>query len=307
MSSSGREAYVCSRAWGRLSIWASAGSCGGLHRRPCDVLLVQLAVAQAAVENADQPVGKYPQRFLVSLLPGTLKVVVASGSRRGREGGEGPPLAGIGQPVVANEPGQHHLGPARGLGDGRGAGVVFACPTIVVAVRIISELGEYPGAEDWSKSWQTEVDLGVRVRFQRAVEFLLLVVDPGPDGSDEAGQVGHGHAAGLGHHGRLLQLGSTQRVADRDRPFLGVVTARLTESAGDLGQRQRPALGGSRGPLQQGQRIRLAEVFTERLQCPGIELAKGAPKLVAELLTGPDQALVGARQDLDRLGQLGVL
>src|SRR5437879_13461924 len=97
----------------------------------------------------------------------------------------------------------------------------------------------------------------------------------------------------------LLQLGSTQRVADRDRPFLGIVTARLTESAGDLGQRQRPALGGSRGPLQQGQRIRLAEAFTERLQCPGIELAKSAPKLVAEVLPGPDEALLEARKSRD--------
>jgi hypothetical protein len=51
----------------------------------------------------------------------------------------------------------------------------------------------------------------------------------------------------------------------------------------------------------------LVEVGTERLKSSRVELAQGGPKLIAELLTGPDQALVGARQDLDRFGQLGVL
>ena len=46
----------------------------------------------------------------------------------------------------------------------------------------------------------------------------------------------------------------------------------------------------------------LAEVGAERLRSSRVELAQGGPKLIAELL-----ALVGACQDLDRLGQLGVL
>jgi hypothetical protein len=125
------------------------------------------------VEDTNQTVGQDPQRFLVALVPGTLSVVVAPGARRGRDGGEGPPLAGVGQPLVANEPGQHHPGPARGLGDGRGASVVLARLTILVTVRIVTELRQCPGAEDRRKSWQTEVDLGVRVRFQRDVQLLL--------------------------------------------------------------------------------------------------------------------------------------
>src|SRR5437867_8687900 len=130
---------------------------GDLNRRPGDVLAVQLLVAQTAVEDAHQSIGDDPQRLIVSLLSGTLEVVVAPGSGRRGDGGEGPSLAGISQPVVADEPRQHHLGPAGSLGDGRGAGVVLARLTIVVAVRIVSELGQCPGAEDGSKSWQTEV------------------------------------------------------------------------------------------------------------------------------------------------------
>src|ERR1700737_2515968 len=112
MSSPGLKAYVCSQIEGQLSPGAGAGSCGCLQRRPRDVLPIQLAVSEAAVEDADQPVGQYSQRFFVILFPVTLKVVVAPGAGRGGEGGEGPALAGIGQPVVANESSQHHLGPA---------------------------------------------------------------------------------------------------------------------------------------------------------------------------------------------------
>ena len=122
-------------------IHAAASSSGGQAMSS----RYSLTVAQAAVEDANQTVGQDPQRFLVALVSGTLSVVVAPGAGRGRDGGEGPPLAGVGQPLVANEPGQHHPGPARGLGDGRGASVVLARLTILVAVRIVTELRQCPG------------------------------------------------------------------------------------------------------------------------------------------------------------------
>ncbi len=37
-------------------------------------------MTQATVEDADQPVGQYPQRLLMALLPATERVVVASGA-----------------------------------------------------------------------------------------------------------------------------------------------------------------------------------------------------------------------------------
>src|SRR5215469_16006446 len=167
----------CPSSSGRRNPPGRALRRGGLRRRPGDVFSVELAVAQAAVEDADQPVGQYPQRLLVALFVGALEVVVASGARRRRDRREGPQLAHVREPVVANEPGQHHPAPARGLRDGRGASVVLTRPTILVAVRIVTELRQCPGAEDRRKSWQTEVDLGVRVYFQSAVELLLQLVD----------------------------------------------------------------------------------------------------------------------------------
>ena len=48
----------------------------------------------------------------------------------------------------------------------------------MVAVRVFSELAEYPGAEDHTESWQGTNDDGVRVLFKMVGQLGLEVYDP---------------------------------------------------------------------------------------------------------------------------------
>jgi hypothetical protein len=51
---------------------------------------------------------------------------------------------------------------------------------ILVAVQVIAELCEHPGAEDHRESWQGADDLGVLVRLKMLAQLLLELIDLGP-------------------------------------------------------------------------------------------------------------------------------
>ena len=76
---------------------------------------------------------------------------------------ERPLLQGVGQPAVAGVAGEHGSAGAGGPGDGRGAGVVLACPGVGVTARVVAEFGQDPGAEDDAEAGLAGVDLSVRV------------------------------------------------------------------------------------------------------------------------------------------------
>jgi hypothetical protein len=59
----------------------------------------------------------------------------------------------------------------------------------VVAVRVVPELTEHPGAEHNTKSWQGAVDVGVRVRLQRGLELGDLIVELSDDMNSGGGPV----------------------------------------------------------------------------------------------------------------------
>src|SRR5207248_10381930 len=139
---------------------------GGLQDRPGHLFPVELAMPEAAMQNAHQPVAQSPQRLPVRLAPAPQLSVVAAGARRARDGRERPQVAAVGQPPVAHETGQHHLALPRLPGDGRGPGAVLARLSIDVASLVVAELTQNPGAEDVAESRQTEVDLGVRVHLE---------------------------------------------------------------------------------------------------------------------------------------------
>src|SRR6202161_3178449 len=115
---------------------------------PGGCFVVAGAGFDAAVDDADEAVAELAERGVVAEPAGTLPVVVGAGSRGCRQGGEGLRLQGVGEPLVADEPGQDDFAAAGRAGDGAGPGVVFAGFGGGVAAGGVSELGKHPGAVD---------------------------------------------------------------------------------------------------------------------------------------------------------------
>src|SRR5271165_6005647 len=130
---------------------------------PGGFLVVEGAGLQTSVQDADEPVGDLAQGGVVLGTAGAFGVVEGPGAGRGAEGGEGLGHECVGEPVVADEPGHDGFLLARGAGEGAGGGVVLAGFAGGVAVRVVAELAEDPGAEDGSQAGLGPVDLSVRV------------------------------------------------------------------------------------------------------------------------------------------------
>src|ERR1700694_2025781 len=77
-----------------------AGCWKGGEGRPGDVLVVEAAMAQAAVEDADEPIADGTKRLVMGGAPCTVGTVGTLGTRRGRQGREGPEVAGRLKPGV---------------------------------------------------------------------------------------------------------------------------------------------------------------------------------------------------------------
>src|SRR5829696_7668961 len=130
---------------------------------PGGVFVVGGVVAQAGVQDGDEPVGEGAEGLVVGSAAGALAVVVAAGATGGGEGGEGLLVEGVGETPVPGPAGQHDAFGAGSLGDRRHAGVVLPGPGVGVAVGVIPHLGEHPGGEDRPEPGLAQVDLSVRV------------------------------------------------------------------------------------------------------------------------------------------------
>src|SRR5215831_4231204 len=126
-------------------------------------LVVAGAGFQAAVQDADEPVGELAQGGWVAGPAGAELVIVGAGARRGGQGGEGLAVEGVAEPVVVHVPGRDGSLLARLAGDRAGGGVVLAGLGAGVAVRVVAELAKNPGAEDQSQAGLGHDDLSVRV------------------------------------------------------------------------------------------------------------------------------------------------
>src|SRR5713226_2263838 len=175
-------------------------------RRPSEVLAVDLAVGQAAVQDADQAVAESASRLMMSLAAGAEDVISMPGAFGASEGRERPLVASVGEPTVARDPGEHDLASTGGFGDGRRARIAFASLRIQEASSVITELGHSPGAEDNTESRQTEVDFGVRVHFKTRGQLLLEGCDLQVELFDDGDASGDAVAIGLGEQRRHLQL-----------------------------------------------------------------------------------------------------
>src|ERR1700724_3583709 len=132
--------------------------------RPGGFLVVEGACFEAAVQDADEPVGELAEGGVVVGAAVSLFVVVGAGAGGCLERGEGLGYEGIDEPVVVDVPGQGDLLLAGGAGDGAGGGVVLPGLGGGVAARVITELCEHPGAEDRPQAGLAEDDLSGRVR-----------------------------------------------------------------------------------------------------------------------------------------------
>src|SRR5215472_10146312 len=108
--------------------------------RPGGGFVVDGAGLQAAVQDADEPVGELAQGRLVADVSGSERVVVGAGAGGSFQRAEGPLLNGVTQAGVAGVAGQHEFLSSRGTRDGRGAGVVLARFGVGEAGAVISEL-----------------------------------------------------------------------------------------------------------------------------------------------------------------------
>jgi len=98
------------------------------------------------------------------------------------EQGEGPQVSGLAETFVADDAAGDVAAFAGGAGDRRGVGVGLEAFGIVEAGPVVSDLGEYPGAEDGAEPWEAGDGLGVRVLVKRLGECLLEVGDAGNGG-----------------------------------------------------------------------------------------------------------------------------
>src|SRR3954451_1211804 len=91
---------------------------------PGGLFVVEGAVTEAAVEDADEAVGQGSQRGVMRCAARALMVIEGPCAGAGVDSGVGPGVARVDEVLVADVAGQHDFGLARGSGDGRRAGVV---------------------------------------------------------------------------------------------------------------------------------------------------------------------------------------
>src|SRR5918996_692058 len=214
---------------------------------------------------------------------------------------EGPPIAEVAQMMVAFEPSEHGLPLAGCDGDGRSAGVAATRPGIPIAVRVISELSERPGAEDDAKSGKTAQDLGVRVLLKMASQLGLERGDLAVELADDRHRGANDRAEGICECAGRLELWRAQCGLDLLCSLLHVMPSPTTsQTCGDRRERQPSSFGGCRRTAQHPQGVGMGEIVAERHQSRGIELAQARPQRVHLTLAGPDLPLMSAGEDLDR-------
>jgi hypothetical protein len=96
---------------------------------------------------------------------------------------------------------KHDLPGPRRFGDRRGAGVVLPCLGVGVAVGVVTELTEDPGAQDDAKPGSAGVDLSVRVPAKMVGHRRPELGDLGVEGLQDRDLSGHDRRVGRLHRG----------------------------------------------------------------------------------------------------------
>lgn len=103
-----------------------------------------------------------------------------------------------------HEAGQNDLLFDELAGDWAGAGVL-TCLGVEVAISVVTELCEHPGAEDGAQAGLGQVDLSVRVLAQMRIDLLGHGGDLGLQGGQDRHLRPHGRGVGSGDDHRLTK------------------------------------------------------------------------------------------------------
>ena len=171
--------------------------------RPGGCLVVEGAGFEAAVQDADEPVGELAQRGVVFGAAGAC----AGRSRRGRRARRCSAekawvmRASMSRSLCTNRAATVFFLPeARVIG--LVAGVVLAGLGRGVAVVVVAELGEHPGAEDRPQAGLGQDDLSVRVLAKMGLDLPLQGLDLLVEGGQDRDQGAHRGGVGGGDHRR---------------------------------------------------------------------------------------------------------
>jgi hypothetical protein len=129
--------------------------------------------------------------------------------------------------------------------------------------------------------------------------------DLGVEGRHDGDLAGHDRGVGRLHRRRAAQLLSPEDLLDLDGLGFNVAPVRPLQRGSDATSGQPSRAVGIACSGQQLERVRSVEVG-ERLERCGEELPQRRAQPQHMPAAFPDQALVGARDQLDRLGLLGV-
>ncbi len=130
---------------------------------PGNVFFVVEVTAQAAVQDADEPIAHGAQGLMMGGAACAADVVVAAGSRGCLERGKGLQVKRIDGAAVANMASENGAGLARLASDRTGPRVVPARLGSVVPVWRVIELSQHPGRQNRPKPGLAQIDLSVRV------------------------------------------------------------------------------------------------------------------------------------------------
>jgi hypothetical protein len=130
---------------------------------PGSVLVVEGAGLEAAVEDADEPVGELAQGGVVADVPAAQRVVIGAGARGGAERGEGLQVQRGTKAAVGGPAGQDHGFLAGRPGDRALPGVVLAAPGVSEPAGVVAELAENAGGQDDPETRLAEIDISGRV------------------------------------------------------------------------------------------------------------------------------------------------
>src|ERR1700694_471802 len=140
---------------------------------PSHLLGVVSAMAKAAMKDADPAIAERSESLVVGLSSRAQDPVVLVGAGGAIQRRERPAVASVGELTVAGVASKNHMSGARRFGNRSHPRIRPATFSIYVAVRVVPELTDNPGAEDKTEPWQAEVERGVRVQLKRLGQLLF--------------------------------------------------------------------------------------------------------------------------------------
>jgi hypothetical protein len=134
---------------------------------PCGVFVVESAVGEAAVEDADETVAEGAHCLVVEVSFGPALGRRRLGIRGFGSGSRTPTGRWRRLRRLPDVAGHHEASGTRRSGDRGRPGIVLARLDVGVSVRVIPELAEHPSAENYPESWLGTENVGAERHLDR--------------------------------------------------------------------------------------------------------------------------------------------